>query len=109
MERGNNPKLINPRKLDPSQLSGRLLPFDSKYDYKPTIAYADELQELGNGLGEGEETHEELIVLDRVGRLQVPSEYLEALGLTGQNKVRVELEGDKIVLVNPEEPTAKET
>ena len=73
------------------------------------ISYADELEELGNGLGEGEETHEELIVIDRVGRLQVPSEYLEALGLTGQTKVRVELEGDKIVLVNPEETTEKET
>ena len=66
-------------------------------------SYAEELQEIQDGLGEGEDTHEELIVMDRAGRLQVPQEYLEALGLLGKNKVRVELEGEKIVLINPED------
>ena len=42
MARGNNPKLINPQKLDPTKVSGRLLPFNSKYDNKPTLAYADD-------------------------------------------------------------------
>ena len=40
--------------------------------------------------------HEELTVLDRAGRLQLPREYLEALGIKGGDKVRVELEDGKI-------------
>ena len=48
-------------------------------------------------LNEQEETsHEELTVLDRAGRLQIPKEYLEELGLRGGDKVRVELEEGKI-------------
>lgn len=63
--------------------------------------YADELQELHGGIG-NEETHIELAVLDRAGRLQIPKDYLEALGLEGKNKLKVELEDGRIVLVNPE-------
>ncbi|MCH5324771.1 MAG: ATP-binding cassette domain-containing protein [Eubacterium sp.] len=44
--------------------------------------------------------HEELVVLDRAGRLQIPKEYLEALGLKGGDKVRVELEDGKISVYN---------
>ena len=48
-------------------------------------------------LNEQEETsHEDLTVLDRAGRLQIPKEYLEELGLRGGDKVRVELEEGKI-------------
>ena len=48
-------------------------------------------------LNEQEETsHEEFTVLDRAGRLQIPKEYLEELGLRGGDKVRVELEEGKI-------------
>jgi len=65
-------------------------------------SYAQELEELGDGMSEDEDTHEELVVLDKTGRMQIPREYMDALGLTGRNKVRVEMEGDKIVLVNPE-------
>ena len=43
-----------------------------------------------------ENSHEELTVLDRAGRLQIPKEYLEELGLRGGDKVRVELEEGKI-------------
>ncbi len=64
-------------------------------------SYSEELAEMGDGMSEGEDTHEELVVLDRVGRMQLPAEYVDALGLTGKNKIKVELEGDKIVLVNP--------
>jgi len=52
---------------------------------------------------ERHETHEELTVLDRVGRLQIPREYLDALGLAGQNKIKVVLEGKRIVLTRPRE------
>jgi ABC-type lipoprotein export system ATPase subunit len=66
-------------------------------------SYAEELAELSNDIGTvGRDTHEELAVLDRVGRLQLPREYLEALGLTGKNRVKVELEGDRIVIMNPD-------
>ena len=40
--------------------------------------------------------HEELVLLDRAGRLQIPKEYLNALGINGGDRVRVELEDDKI-------------
>ncbi|MGN0687923.1 MAG: ATP-binding cassette domain-containing protein [Oscillospiraceae bacterium] len=42
--------------------------------------------------------HEELSVLDRAGRLQIPKEYLEELGLKGGDKVRVELEDGRICI-----------
>ncbi|MBR0132623.1 MAG: ABC transporter ATP-binding protein [Lachnospiraceae bacterium] len=44
--------------------------------------------------------HDEFMILDRVGRLQLPREMLTAAGITG-NQVRVELEGDKIVITKP--------
>jgi ABC-type lipoprotein export system ATPase subunit len=44
-------------------------------------------------------THEELAVVDRAGRLQVPREILDALGIKGQ--VRIEVEDGKIVLKPP--------
>jgi DNA-binding transcriptional regulator/RsmH inhibitor MraZ len=49
-----------------------------------------------------DQTHEELAVLDRAGRLQIPQEYLDALGLKGKNKIRVELDSDRIILSPPE-------
>jgi ABC-type lipoprotein export system ATPase subunit len=66
-------------------------------------SYAEELAEIDNGIGTvGEDTHMELAVIDRAGRLQIPKEYIEALGLKERNKVKVEMDGDKIILVNPE-------
>ncbi|WP_363320917.1 ABC transporter ATP-binding protein [Mahella sp.] len=67
-------------------------------------SYAEELAEIEAGIEQSEEeTHEELAVLDRAGRLQIPREYLEALGLDGVNKIKVELEDGKIVLIPPQE------
>jgi len=66
-------------------------------------SYAEELAELSSDIGTvGRDTHEELAVLDKVGRLQIPREYLEALGLAGKNRVKVELEGDRIVIMKPD-------
>src|SRR5579885_1114609 len=42
------------------------------------------------------ETHEEFVVLDGAGRLQIPREYLEKLSI--KKKVRLDLEGDQIVI-----------
>ena len=66
-------------------------------------SYAEELAEMQNGeFSKEEETHVELAVLDKAGRLQIPKEYLDAIGLNGGNKIRVELEGSRIVLYAPE-------
>lgn len=48
-----------------------------------------------------EETQEEFAVLDRAGRVQIPSELLEEMGLEG-NKVKLELIDGKIVIEKPE-------
>ncbi len=53
------------------------------------------------GVAHVEDTHEELAVLDRAGRLQLPREYLDALGLAGKDKVKVTLEDGRIVLTPP--------
>lgn len=66
---------------------------------------AEDLSQLA-GFGNDEEAHEEgeelqreveeLIVLDRSGRIQLPREYLDALGIKGHSKVKVFLEDNKI-------------
>ncbi len=45
------------------------------------------------------EAHEEYVVVDRVGRLQVPKEYLEALRIGG--KASMEFDGEKIMIRAP--------
>ena len=65
-------------------------------------AYADEMATLSDGLMAEEETHEEFAVVDKAGRLQIPREYLDALGLSGHNKIKVELDEDRILLVHPD-------
>lgn len=65
--------------------------------------YAQELADMSQGIqDQEEETHEELAVVDKAGRVQIPREYLDILGLKGQNKIKIEMEGDKIVLVAPQ-------
>jgi ABC-type lipoprotein export system ATPase subunit len=67
-------------------------------------SYVDELAELEQGItSEGEETHIEYAVLDKAGRLQIPSGYLESIGMKNKNKIQVSLEDGRIILVAPEE------
>lgn len=54
-----------------------------------------ELESLGDGNGELEQ--EEFAVLDRAGRLQIPSQMLKEIGAEG-NKVKLEVEDGKIVI-----------
>lgn len=64
-------------------------------------SYVEELNELGKMVEvEDEMVHEELVVLDKTGRVQIPKEYLDALGMKGGEKVRAELdeENKKIVI-----------
>ncbi len=64
-------------------------------------SYADELAAMESEMEE--DTHIEYAVLDKAGRLQIPSGYLEAIGATNTNKIQVALEDGKIVLLPPEE------
>ncbi|MFP5115388.1 ABC transporter ATP-binding protein [Bacillaceae bacterium C204] len=50
---------------------------------------------------EDEESHVELAVLDSAGRIQIPRDYLDGIGLGEMNKLSVELEDGKIILKNP--------
>jgi ABC-type lipoprotein export system ATPase subunit len=68
-------------------------------------SYAEELAEIANGLQKEEsqeDTHVELAVVDKVGRIQLPAEYLSSLGIKGSNKIKVELEEGRIILIPPE-------
>ena len=60
---------------------------------KTDIAALGDLSEMKD-----EPAGEELAVLDRAGRLQIPKEYLSALGIKGGDKVRVELEESGIMI-----------
>ncbi|MEF2964636.1 ABC transporter ATP-binding protein [Paenibacillus sp. M1] len=51
---------------------------------------------FGGGL---QEVHEAFVVVDRAGRLQVPKEYLEAVGIGG--RASMEFDGEKIVITAP--------
>jgi ABC-type lipoprotein export system ATPase subunit len=66
-------------------------------------SYSEQLSQLGSlGAAEHaaeEESHEELVVLDKTGRLQLPREYLNALGITGRDMMRAEYENGKIILL----------
>lgn len=62
-------------------------------------SYSVELEELN---ANANETHVELAVIDRSGRLQIPRDYLDSLGLSGRQNAQVVLEQDRIVIVNPE-------
>lgn len=69
-------------------------------------SYAEELANIASGMEleyDEEETHEELAVIDRVGRIQIPKEYLNSMGIKGHNRVKVELEDDRIVIMAPKE------
>ncbi len=67
-------------------------------------SFADKLREVGtHGFladdESGQESHEELAVLDRQGRLQLPRDYLDALGVKGRGMMHVELEDGRIILI----------
>ena len=69
--------------------------------------YTSEISEIAQLAAHMEEadTHQELAVVDRAGRLQVPGDYLRALGVDGRDRLQVELEDDRIVLRRPTEET----
>lgn len=48
-----------------------------------------------------EEDKEELSVIDRGGRVQIPEDYLKALNLSSKDKIKIELQDNKVVLTPP--------
>jgi ABC-type lipoprotein export system ATPase subunit len=61
-----------------------------------------DLSDLGNSFEDIDKeemtSHEELIVIDKAGRLQIPQEYLKSIGISDRDKVRVRLDGTRIVI-----------
>ncbi len=59
-------------------------------------SYVEELNELGDIVrvedDVGDDNREELVVLDRSGRLQLPKDYMETLEIKGGDKIKVELD-----------------
>ncbi|MCA0753489.1 ABC transporter ATP-binding protein [Paenibacillus sp. N4] len=63
------------------------------------ISYAEEMAMLdAESIAREAESHLEYAVLDKAGRLQIPSGFLDADGFKDNNKVRVEMEDGRIVL-----------
>ena len=60
-------------------------------------SYADQLDSITMF----DDAHEEFAVLDRAGRVQIPREYLESIGVSG-NKVRIEVVDGRILIEAPE-------
>lgn len=67
----------------------------------PSISALD-----GTSTGLTGEDHEEYVVLDRAGRLQVPKAYLSALQIDG--KATMEFDGEKIMIKAPKDLSANE-
>ncbi|MBY0013459.1 ABC transporter ATP-binding protein [Paenibacillus typhae] len=67
------------------------------------VSYAEELARLeAESLLLEQESHIEYAVVDKAGRLQIPAGLLDAEEFKGSNKVRVELENGRIVLLPPQ-------
>jgi len=63
--------------------------------------YRDRMSEI-TSFTEASEVQDEYAILDRAGRLQIPHDVLEKTGISG-NKVRMEVEGDRVILSRPPE------
>lgn len=68
--------------------------------------YAERLKE-SNIDWRSEDTQEEFAILDKAGRVQIPREMLEEMGIAGQ-KVRLTIQDKNVVLSAPEEKEDKE-
>jgi len=64
-------------------------------------SYKDRINEITN-FTDASEVQDEFAILDRAGRLQIPHDVLEQLGVEG-NKMKMEVLDGKIVISKPEE------
>lgn len=70
-------------------------------EYIKKQSYKEQILELDRMSGvEESETYEEMIVLDRQGRLKIPEEYLELAKIPNNSIVRIKMQDDKIVIYN---------
>ena len=66
-------------------------------------SYQEELLELEQGIIASDgDSHVEYAVVDKAGRLQIPANFLESIGASNTNKVRVAMEDGRIVLLPPD-------
>jgi ABC-type lipoprotein export system ATPase subunit len=65
-------------------------------------SYDEEMADLESGEDIEEDSHVEYAVLDRSGRLQIPTAYLESIGAHNVNKIKVSLQDGRIVLLPPD-------
>ena len=61
-------------------------------------SYLEELEKTKENFKDSEHLHEEFIIVDKTGRLQIPSEYLDAIGIKGKSRIKAEVDGNKIIL-----------
>ncbi|NOU71664.1 ATP-binding cassette domain-containing protein [Paenibacillus sp. LMG 31458] len=67
-------------------------------------SYQEELLELELGIIAADgDSHVEYAVVDKAGRLQIPANFLESIGASNTNKVRVAMEDGRIVLLPPDQ------
>ncbi|NOU88066.1 ATP-binding cassette domain-containing protein [Paenibacillus sp. LMG 31460] len=67
-------------------------------------SYQEELLELEQGIVAADgDSHVEYAVVDKAGRLQIPANFLESIGASNTNKVRVAMEDGRIVLLPPDQ------
>jgi hypothetical protein len=64
-------------------------------------SYREDLEELDRSAENSAERqededfiHEELVVLDRSGRLQLPKDYMDSMGIKGGDRVKMEFDED---------------
>ncbi|MDR0197479.1 MAG: ATP-binding cassette domain-containing protein [Oscillospiraceae bacterium] len=79
--------------------SSELIRKRSREDGAVSLEELERRREISSSAPPDAPSHEELIVLDRAGRLQIPKEHLSSLGIKGGDKVKVELEQDRIVIL----------
>lgn len=63
--------------------------------------YLDRMNEI-TAFTEASEVQDEYVILDRAGRIQIPRDVLEKLGIEG-NKVKMDVQGDQIIISKPAE------
>jgi ABC-type antimicrobial peptide transport system, ATPase component len=56
-------------------------------------------EEIAAGASGLKQVHEEYVVIDRVGRMQIPKDYLSALNI--KDKASIEFDGERIVITPP--------
>ena len=75
-------------------------------------SYASDLKELTRDLpheeAPEEKTHEEFVVLDRIGRMQIPKEFMEHNSLKPNSRLRFEYENGRLILSPMDVQTAAE-